>query len=93
MRKYLKWVLVNILILGLLAGGGWFYFTKQSSHNLAKVRFTQTHGGAVMTQFMNPRELYFATWETNKAIGMSLYVDGVWVVIGTQEKVKTNENP
>jgi hypothetical protein len=93
MKKVLKWILVNILIIGLLAVGGWLYFEKQASHNLAIARFNQTHGTAQMTSFMNPEELYFATWETDTAIGMSLYVDGIWVVIGTQEKPKQEIKP
>ena len=91
--KYLKIIGVNVIILAMIASGGWWYFNKQASHERAKTRFLQTHGGAVMTQFMNPSELYFATWETDAAIGMSLYVDGVWVVIGTQEKPKAEVNP
>ena len=93
MKKTLKIIGINVIILAILVSGGWWYFSKQASHNLSIARFAQTHGGATMTRFMNPKELYFATWETDTAIGMSLYVDGIWVVIGSQDKPQNETKP
>ncbi len=89
---------ILILLVGVvLTSSFWvlknMYDAKAESERAAREKqilsvFAESMPSAKVTQYWTPEEMRVAIWQDGEVTGISIYIDGVWIKLGTQQANK-----